>query len=248
MTATGPEPAGATGRGSTGGAGDRAVLGEVALFSRLSAAQLDLVARGSRRRALARGEILFRAGDPCTAFFCVVTGQVKLTLSAADGAEKVLEIIPAGETFGEAVMFAGRPYPVTATALLPTSLVTVSAAVVLDLVGADPMFARRMLAGMSVRLHTMINDVEAISLRTGTQRVAGLLLSLAGDEPAAQVVLPAGKAVLASRLTLTPEHFSRTLRDLTRARLIAVRGRRIELRDVPGLAAAAGAGPPVAQA
>jgi CRP-like cAMP-binding protein len=133
---------------------------------------------------------------------------------------------------------------VTATGLLPTVLLTVPATVVLELVAADTMFARRMLAGMAVRLHTMINDVEAFSLRTGAQRVAGLLLTLAGDRPrsGADVVLPAAKAVLASRLNLTPETFSRTLRDLSGAGVIAVRGRRITLLDLGALATAAGAG------
>lgn len=221
----------------------RDVLAGLPLFSQLSPGQLDLVAADSRPARIARGEVLFHAGDDCTAFYCVVTGQVKLTLSSADGAEKVLEIISAGETFGEAVMFAGRPYPVTATALLPSVLLGVPSAVVLDLVAADPMFARRMLAGMAVRLHTMINDVEALTLRTSTQRVAGLLVALAGDrpEPGAEVTLPAGKAVLASRLSLTAETFSRTLRDLTAAGVIAVRGRRLTVLDVRGLAVAAGA-------
>jgi CRP-like cAMP-binding protein len=188
--------------------------------------------------------VLFHAGEPCTAFFVVVSGQIKLTLTTPDGGEKVLEIISAGETFGEAVMFAGRPYPVSAVGLLPTSLLSVPASVVLDLVAADPMFARRMLAGMAVRLHTMINDVEAISLRSGAQRVAGFLLGLAGEHPrdGVEVVLPAGKAVLASRLSLTPETFSRTLRELSGADLIAVEGRRISLRDIRSLASAAGAG------
>lgn len=221
----------------------RETLARLPLFSQLTPEQLDLVAAGTRQGRLDRGEVLFHAGDECRAFHCVVSGQVKLTLSAADGAEKVLEIIAGGETFGEAVMFAGRPYPVTATGLLPTVLLTVPATVVLELVAADTMFARRMLAGMAARLHTMINDVEAFSLRTGAQRVAGLLLTLAGERPqsGADVILPAAKAVLASRLNLTPETFSRTLRDLSAAGVIAVRGRRITLLDLEGLAAAAGA-------
>jgi CRP-like cAMP-binding protein len=232
-----------TTRREPAGGAVRDVLARIPLFSELAPHQVDLVAAATRQVRLARGEVLFQAGDACRAFHCVVSGQVKLTLSTADGAEKVLEIIAAGETFGEAVMFVGRPYPVTAAGLLPTVLLTVPAAVVLDLVTTDPMFARRMLAGLAVRLHAMINDVESLSLRTGTQRVAGLLLGLAGDRPrpGVEVVLPAGKAVLASRLNLTPETFSRTLRDLSTAEVITVQGRGITLCDIRGLAVAAGA-------
>jgi CRP-like cAMP-binding protein len=255
LTQPSSDPPGPAGARPLTGVAVREVLARLALFSQLDPEHLDVVHAGTRQRRLARGEVLFHAGEPCTAFFCVVSGQVKLTLSAPDGGEKVLEIISAGETFGEAVMFAGRPYPVSATALLGTVLLTIPATVVLDLVADDPIFARRMLAGMSVRLHTMINDVEAISLRTGTHRVVGLLLGLAGDPsadgpagpypvlPPVTVTLTAGKAVLASRLNLTPETFSRSLRELTAAGLITVRGRQIVLLDQAGLAAAAGAGP-----
>lgn len=220
----------------------RQVLGSLPLFSQLAAPPLDAVARASRWRRLDRGEVLFVAGQDCDAFFCVVRGQVKLTLSGADGGEKVLEIISGGETFGEAVMFAGRPYPVTATALLPSELLVVPAVTVLELVGADPLFARQMLAGMSIRLHTMISDLESISLRSATQRVAGLLLGLRADVHAADgtsvIALPAAKAVLASRLNLTPETFSRTLRELSRTGVINVAGRRITVLDAERLASA----------
>jgi CRP-like cAMP-binding protein len=218
------------------------VLTSLALFSQLGQQPLDSVARASRWRRLVRGEVLFAAGQECDAFYCVVRGQMKLTLSGAEGGEKVLEIISAGETFGEAVMFAGRRYPVTATALVPSRLLSVPAAPVLELVGADPMFARQMLAGMSIRLHTMISDLESISLRSATQRVAGLLLGLGGEPQPAEgvsvVALPAAKSVLASRLNLTPETFSRTLRELSRAGVISVSGRMITVLDAQGLAAA----------
>ena len=223
---------------SPGTVGD--VLGDLPLFSKLAPTQLDHVVAGSRPVELPRGKILFFAGDPCDAFFAVARGQMKLTLSAPDGGEKVLEIISAGETFGEAVMFAGRPYPVTATALVHTHLVVIPAALVLDLVEADTLFARRMLAGMAQRLHAMVNDVEAISLRTATQRVVGLLLNLAGEHPApgTTVALPSGKAVVASRLSLKPETFSRTLHQLADEGLLAVDGSRITLLDPSRLASA----------
>lgn len=211
------------------------------MFSQLSVEQLDVVAAATRPTRLARGEVLFHAGQECQAFHCVVSGQVKLTVSTSDGAERVVEIIGAGQTFGEAVVFTGRRYPVTATGLLPTVLLVVPSAVVLDLVAVDPMFARRMLSGLAVRLHTMVDDLEAISLRTGAQRVAGLLVGLETDAPTSGTALrlPASKAVLASRLNLTPETFSRTLRDLTTARVIAVQGRLITVLDLPALCAVA---------
>jgi CRP-like cAMP-binding protein len=211
----------------------RLALRDVALFSELPESLLDAVAADTREQWLSRGEMLFRAGEPCTAFFCVLAGQVKLTVAGGGGAEKVLEIVAPGETFAEAVMFAHRPYPVTATALSATRLLVVGSRMVHDLISRDPDFARLMLVGMSVRLHSLVRQIASVSLSSAAERVADLVLSLPGSRPGSPVVeLPAGKAVLASRLNLSPEHFSRTLRDLADAGLIRVDGRRVTVLDV----------------
>lgn len=226
------------------------LLRRLPLFAGLSTEQVEALAAGSRIAPLRAREVLFRQGDPVRAFFCVLHGQMQLSVSTADGAEKVVEIVAAGESFGEAVVFDGFQYPVTATALVATGLLAVSSAAVSDLLDRDPTFARRMLASMAVRLRRLVRDVESYSLRSGVQRVIGFLLyeaSLgAGDPPQDSaeaprvytVSLPAKKHVLASRLNLAPETFSRVLHDLSAAGLISVQGRRITLLDVPLLEAA----------
>lgn len=212
------------------------VLARLPLFSQVPGDQLAVLAVASRAVRLARGEVLFHRGEECAGFFVVLTGQVKLAVTSADGNEKVLEIISPGETFAEGVMFADRPYPVTATGLAAGTLLAVPRQAVLDLIDAEPTFARRMLAGMSVRLHTMVADVSAMALTTATQRVIGFLLAQPGVGEG-RVRLPAGKAVVASRLSLTPETFSRVLRLLVDERLVQVHGRDVALLDVTALSA-----------
>jgi CRP/FNR family transcriptional regulator, dissimilatory nitrate respiration regulator len=218
----------------------RGLLAQLPLLSRSTPEQIDRLACVSARVDLGRGEVLFHAGDPSTALFAVVAGQVKLTRNNPDGAEKIIELVGPGQTFGEAVVFVERSYPVTAVGLQPTRLVRVPTDVVLDLVENDPTFARRMLAGMAVRLHGLVNDVAAVSLRSGSQRVVGFLLGLVDGEPApgTTVTLPAAKAVVASRLSLTPETLSRTLRDLSDAGLVRVSGRTVVLLDPASLVVA----------
>lgn len=210
------------------------VLGRLPLFCQLPPTQLDLVAAATGRIELQRGEILFHAGDPGTNIFAVMQGQITLSVGTAEGTEKVLEIICAGETFAEAVVFAGRSYPVTAQAVMPTVLLSIPGQAVLDLLDRDRLFARRMLAGMAVRLHTMVSDVTAVTLHSAGQRVASYLLGLAGAQPhdGTVVRLPATKAVVASRLSLTPETLSRTFRELTERGLIQVQGREVTLLDL----------------
>lgn len=194
-----------------------------------------MIRAGSSIIEIDKGEILFHQGDPVRGFFFVLRGQMQLAVSTAEGAEKVVEIVTTGESFGEAVVFHGITYPVTATALVATRMLAVSSKAVLDLLDTDPSFARRMLANMAIRLRRLIRDVEAYSLRSSMQRVAGYLLHEArGDETAGgecTVTLPTRKQVLASRLNIAPETLSRVLRDLSDEGLISVAGRRITLHD-----------------
>ncbi|HEY6794898.1 MAG TPA: Crp/Fnr family transcriptional regulator [Kineosporiaceae bacterium] len=232
------------------------LLGDLPLFTRVGAAEVAALAARARVRGLARGEVLFHRGEVAPGFFVVVEGVVKLAVQEVGGGEKVLEVIRPGETFGEAVMLLGEPYPVTATALEPTRLVTVPIDAVEHLLASDPMFARRMLAGMAVRLHTMVRDVASYTLSSSRDRVVAYLVAAARQEPPRDrvgqqrsradrpapgdddrvVVLPTSKQVIASRLNLTPETFSRALRDLSDRGLIRVAGRQIFVPDLEALA------------
>jgi CRP-like cAMP-binding protein len=205
------------------------------LFNAMTPAELDRVAIGTTEMRIPRGEIVFRKGDPCVGFHTVVYGQIKLAFTSPHGGEKVVEIIGPGHSFGEALMFMEKPYIVSAQALADTLLLHVSKAVVFDELQHDPEFSRKMLAGLSRRLHGLMGDVEAISLRSGTQRLVGYLLKGELHDEETQVTLPASKTVVASRLNLTPEHFSRILHDLCENQLISVSGRQITILDMEKL-------------
>jgi CRP-like cAMP-binding protein len=80
-------------------------------------------------------------------------------------------------------------------------------------------------------------DVESYSLHSGRQHIIGYLLR---DTPVegnkdVTITLPTNKGVIASRLNLTHEHFSRILHELSAKGLIVVEGRRIRIPDVEKL-------------
>jgi CRP/FNR family transcriptional regulator, dissimilatory nitrate respiration regulator len=217
----------------------QAFLSNLPLFKELGPAELERIAAGTTEMHVPRGTVVFNRGDPCVGFHLVVYGQVKLAFLSPQGGEKVVEIIAPGYSFGEALMFMGKPYIVMAQTLSDSLLLHVSQKVVFDEIEHDPAFARKMLAGLSRRLHGLISDVESYSLRSGTERVIGYLLRQ--DEDRAQpndpsvVTLPTSKSVVASRLNLTPEHFSRILHELSEKGLISVDGREIRILDVAKL-------------
>ena len=232
-------------------------LANLPLFQETTAQELQRLAAGCRLRRFGRGEAIFRVGMPCEEFHVTVMGQVKLFAISPAGQEKVIEIAGPGITFAEALMFTERPYIINAQALSDTLLLSVGKDAVVDEIERDPRFALRLLGGISRRLHGLVHDVQAYSLHSGMQRVIGYLLSSLPEESARtlptleayagqgcapvsaaarpvialKVSLPVSKATIASLLSITPEYFSRVLRDLETEGLIHIDKRDILIPD-----------------
>jgi CRP-like cAMP-binding protein len=209
------------------------------LFNDMQPPELQRLADGSNLRRLGRGDSVFHAGQPCEEFHVTVVGQVKLFALSPAGQEKVIELIGPGNSFAEAFMFIGKPYMVNAQALTDTLLLSVGKKAVLEEIALDPRFALRMLAGISRRLHGLVRDVQGYALHSGLQRVIGYLLRDQGehDSNSITVSLPVSKGTIASRLSLTPEYFSRVLHELEASGLIEIDKREIRIPDTRRLAA-----------
>ena len=208
-------------------------------FQDLPAASLARLAAHSQLRRLARGDTVFRAGEPCTVFNVAVTGQFKLFVLSAAGQEKVIEIAGPGCSLAEESTFSGQPYRVHAQAQGDALLLTLDKTALLAEVSESAGLARRLLSGVGSRMQSLVHDIESQALNSGVQRVVAYLVrDGSGTEPApATVALPVSKATIASRLSLTPEYFSRVLRDLESAGLIRVDHRAIRINDRRRLAA-----------
>lgn len=216
-------------------------LAVLPLFCDLSPAELSRVAQGCQVRRLGRGDTIFRLGQPCEEFHVVISGQVKLFAISPAGQEKVIELVGPGHSFAEALMFTGKAYILNAESLASTLLLTVGKQSVLDEIARDPRFSLRMLAGISRRLHGLVHDIESGALHSGMQRVIGYLLSERQPENSTAeeiftVSLPVSKATVASRLSLTPEYFSKVLHELEAQKLIEIDKRDIRIIDVTRLA------------
>ena len=216
-----------------------ALLTHIPLFNGLAPAEIARIAHGTREIHASKGDILFHKGDPCNGFHLLVYGQIKLAFTSQQGNEKVVEILTQGQSFGEAIMFMEKPYIVFAQALTDSLLLHVSKQSVFDELERDHNLCRKMLAGMAMRLHQLMNDVESYSLHSGKERIIGYLLRELAEEDQngtnVAVTLPTNKGVIASRLNLTQEHFSRILHELSALELIAVEGRKIHIPSVANL-------------
>jgi CRP/FNR family transcriptional regulator, dissimilatory nitrate respiration regulator len=213
-------------------------LSRTPLFESLAPDELARMAKGTREVRMRKGGILFRRGDDPTGLYVLLTGQMKIAVSSPLGIEKIVQIVQPGQSFGEATMFSDKPYLVSAQALVQSVLLHVAKAVIYEELDHNFQFARKMLTDMAKRFDERMTHVEAIALQSGTQRFISFILAELPDGHGDENVvleLPARKGVIASRLSLTPEHFSRILHDLDNLGLIAVEGKQISIPCVPQL-------------
>ncbi|TVQ90314.1 MAG: Crp/Fnr family transcriptional regulator [Chromatiaceae bacterium] len=243
------------------------VLRGTPLLSRLRDDQLQRVASHARRLALDEGQWLFSQGDPAERFYLVEQGQMRLFRLSPEGAEKIIEFVAPGQTFAEALMFLNAPrYPVCAAALEPTTLIAIDAGDFATMLRDSVETCFIVLGALSMRLRGLIGEIDNLSLHGAKRRVARYLLaqcraaSGATRSPAAaeQVkprsaadasalpsptvpcfVLDVRKGVLASRLSIKPETFSRVIRQLSDEDVIRIQGARITVLAPAVLAALA---------
>ncbi|MDT8989609.1 Crp/Fnr family transcriptional regulator [Curvibacter sp. APW13] len=216
-------------------------LSNMPLFSGFSQAEREQVARGSQLRRFGRGDMVYWAGEHCDAFHFVISGQVKLYVASSNGMEKVVELVGPGQSFAEATMFLPEPHLLNAQALQESLILSVSKEAVFEEIQRNPGFSLRMLSGISHWFQRLLMDVESYSLQNGMQRLIGYLLrdvdlGAKANPGVVTVALPVSKATIASRLSLTPEYFSRVLHQLEADGLIEVCRREIRLLDVHRLA------------
>jgi CRP-like cAMP-binding protein len=206
-------------------------LTESHLFSALNEAQLERVRRHAHITDMVEGESLFFQGDQATSFYLVLSGRIKLFRVSPDGKEKVVEIMEPGVCFAEALMFMDQPnYPVTATALIPSRVVVINARDFKSMLGESIETCFLLMGNMSFRLRSLIREIDALSLDTGTVRTIAYLLQQAPAD-SESFELKVAKSVIASRLSVKPETFSRILKQLHESEIVSIDGRKVTIHN-----------------
>lgn len=215
------------------------VLLHLPLLAGVPAPQVAALAQSCRTLRFCRGDAVVRRQAGLPGIFAVAYGTVKLVLGGADRYERVLRLVGAGQTFGEASALLGRPADYDALALAECKLVVLPTAAILDLAEREPRFARNALHVLAHRVVGLLDELQAATLQCGSQRLAAYLESLAaaGGPGPTRIHLPVSKTILAARLGVKKETLSRLLRQFATRGLIEIERRDIALLDRGRLAA-----------
>lgn len=215
----------------------------IPIFSALREDQLEKVLAAADRKKLQTGTILFEQGQTAEKFFMVSEGQIQLFRLSDEGDEKVIDIVHPGQVFAEAVMFMeDRRYPVNAVAIKDSEVIAFDNETFRKILRESVDTCFRLMAAMSQRLHIQLNEIDSLSLHNATYRLVHYLLKSIPDANGSrtEITLSYPKNILASRLSVKPETFSRIMSHLRRNNIIDVRGNQIIIRDIRSLREMAG--------
>ncbi len=203
------------------------------LLRDLNAETLTPLLRNIRRIDCDRGHILNHPGKAVEHLFLVLTGTISRSMVTDSGVERVLDLFGPNELCGLSDLFSCRDTPIQHIVVEPGILIAIPLGNMRSACEKSPTLAWRMASHLARRQLAVEDEMVSSQLLTANDRVMNFLQSLsrqtAGSRDAC-LHLPASKQLVAARLGMTPESFSRALRDLTNANRISVQGRTIVLR------------------
>lgn len=206
------------------------IISGVPSFNGLPDSQLEELRNIALNRHYNKGETIFSDGAEGKGFFVVVEGLVKIFKTSPDGKEQILHIYGPGEPFGQVAVYAGRSFPASAQAIARSHVLFFPRAAFVGLITRIPSLAMNMLAVLSMRLRGFTAQIENLSLKEVSGRLAGYLVYLLDEQGNKDFIdLNISKGQLASLLGTVPETLSRIFARMTELNLIETDGRRIKL-------------------
>jgi CRP/FNR family transcriptional regulator len=186
------------------------------LFAGVEERDLSTLAQLAVSRSFSRETTIFWEGREAQGFYVLTSGLVKLVKSSFDGKEYIIRLVGPGETFGEAAVFAESIYPATAIALEDCQALFFPKTDFLNLLTSSPRLARNMLATMSRLLYHLTRQLEDLSLKEVSARLARYILERCQEvhgeiKAGSSFELPVTKTHLAAYLGTIGETLSRTL-------------------------------------
>ncbi len=209
-----------------------AQLRRAAVFEGLCDAELSRIAGYSREISMPKGGVIFREGDPVTAFFIVSRGVVESYRTGPCGDDRMIHLVHPGESFAEAAVASPLGYLANARALEAAEIVAIESQPFLIHISERPELALRMLATLGRRMRGLVAVIEGYQLRDTESRLLRWLLDRC-DSPTgpATVTLATTRAMLATELGTRRETLSRLLTRLRGCGVIQIEGRKIQISD-----------------
>ena len=205
-------------------------------FAGLPPALLDRLIAASRLIELPVNQTLYEAGEPIREAHLLFNGSVKRSTTIPGRATKVIELVQSEQLLSLGEVFGATHYASTCSCITQTLLVAIDIRKLREVTQNHHELSWRIITALARRQFT--TEFGATSQHyglTGAQRLLDYLLETAGKRASlageTTVLLKASKKVIAARIGMTPESFSRNLRELSDNGVIVVDGREVHIQN-----------------
>lgn len=202
------------------------------LFGRLPEPTVRSLFEGQAALAAPKDARIMTWGARTDTCYIVLRGMVKLVRTTEAKETAVLAIHGPGRALMLAEGLTGKPCSASVEAVTPARLMSLDVARLRRRMQDDPALSRALLMAASIDLRQLVAHLEELKAMTGPARLAAMILKLSeGQGGAREVSLPYEKQLIAGRLGMTPESFSRAISQL-KAHGVCVSREKLEIADV----------------
>src|SRR6266481_7202441 len=155
-----------------------AVLRKHPIFCDLDNEAFEQLCRYAKHSTLKRGTTIVSKGDPGNSLIAVISGTVKISVTSPDGRSAILNLIGAGEIFGEVALLDGLARTADATANTNCEIYVIDRRDFIPFVRSQPALAMKLIELLCTRLRWTSDQVEEVILQNLPGRLASALLRL----------------------------------------------------------------------
>jgi CRP-like cAMP-binding protein len=164
----------------------------------------------------------------------VLSGRLRLYRLDPSGIDRTLDSIAPGDCIAEVMIYADPArYACYAEALKTSEVLMIPVKAYQGLLDTNHRYTQAALRHYAMRAVTRFHDLEIMTVQSARDRLIRYLVDLLpeGSEQGGEVELPLPKCLVASRLAMQPETFSRILADLKANGLVRVNRSRVFISD-----------------
>ena len=197
---------------------------KIPLFEPLSLEEQRELVSKARHLDYKRGESVFHEGDPADIIMIIRYGKVKISRYSLEGKEYVLDILTAGEIYGEQNIFGGKAFEATAVALGECGVCLISKTDILELILRKPEIGVKILSVVGEKLSVANELVQLLSVNDAKARVAGFLLFRSNRIKGETIEL--SRDDISAYINVRRETISRKLSELRKEGAVELEGNR----------------------
>lgn len=209
-------------------------------FQELDERALLALAKLARLEKYPKGKKIFEEGAKPRFFTLVLSGQVKIYKTTAEGQDLIIEVFGKGDAFGTVALFDGMGYPASAAPLQEASVVLIPAEDFFKFIELHPAFAVKLIRDLGRRLRMATGKIMSLTFRDVQSKMANLLFSLAEEHgertpEGVKIALPLTRQEMANMIGSTIESAIRVLSHFKKERIIDTQGKEIIILNMEKL-------------